>query len=1064
MKPIKLRLSAFGPYAGEIQEIRFDQFEERGLFLITGDTGAGKTMIFDAICYALFGSASGRYRDTKNLRSEYAQPGCESFVEFHFSHQGRNYCVRRKPSYEREKLRGEGTVTENETAEFREEGKKPIEGIRQVNGAVQELLHIDEKQFKQIAMIAQGEFRDLLTAKTEQRTEILRTIFMTDSYKAIEMKLKDRMSASESERNRTEHSILQYFGEVTAAEGSPVQEELSDLQEKAADAKSVWNLEELLGIIDRVTDGDRELAKTLRVKVKAEEEALDGLKEQLITAERNNDILAQRDQLLEEKEALERQQPQIETLRQTLNKQKTATYHVAPAYRSWQAKEKEKADGQERIAREKERLAEAEIAAGNASEALAAAEGRREEANTLAREAETIAGQKKDYLRRDELRREISALERESGKLGVRQKEIEEKESRLEEQIAGYTEIIGSLENTPAELAETEALIDSLSALEEDLRIILEERYEDWTSRSTSLEGKTQQYQLTDAAYDEALASRRTGEKLLEQSRAGLLAAGLKEGEKCPVCGSAHHPEPAVLPADSISEDELEQLQRQEESAREAKDRAFRELTEEKAALEGLEHIIREGAGKAFRNELMPAQAAGDETGETIPGIIRALSGVRESLSRRIGETTGIRSRLEEDCRRFEDTKALLEQARGVKRNALLEEKETLLKQQQKNEVELAGRAASLQSIGDLKFPDWETAEKRQREAGQEAEGLLDAIKNAEKAKAAADSEVKGIDASIGTLQETLKRIAGDEEDQERAFRLKLQEHGFSDEGELLPFMVTEDAITASEEEIREYENRVERNRAKLTEKEKEAEGKHPIDIEALEETLRQQQTQVEGFRKEYSTIDGRIRSNTDKKNRMESQAQRLASQRKDALIYRRLYNLVRGNTGNGRITLEQYVQATGFDGIIRAANRRLMPMSDGQFELFRQEDNLGRRSNTFLDLEVLDNHTGHRRPVGDLSGGESFKASLSLALGLSDTVSSSAGGIQMDALFLDEGFGTLDRKSIESAMDVLLRLSEANKLVGIISHREELKENIPQQIRVTKTREGSFVTVDTGV
>ena len=172
----------------------------------------------------------------------------------------------------------------------------------------------------------------------------------------------------------------------------------------------------------------------------------------------------------------------------------------------------------------------------------------------------------------------------------------------------------------------------------------------------------------------------------------------------------------------------------------------------------------------------------------------------------------------------------------------------------------------------------------------------------------------------------------------------------------------------------------------------------------------------------------------------------------------------MRGTTGNGKITLEQYIQAAGFDGIIAAANRRLLPMSDGQFELFRREDSIGKRSSTFLELEVLDNYTGHRRPVGNLSGGESFKASLSLALGLSDTVSSNLGGIQMDALFIDEGFGTLDKKSIEGAMDILINLSGANKLVGIISHREELIENISQQIRVKKLKDGSHINVELGI
>ena len=163
------------------------------------------------------------------------------------------------------------------------------------------------------------------------------------------------------------------------------------------------------------------------------------------------------------------------------------------------------------------------------------------------------------------------------------------------------------------------------------------------------------------------------------------------------------------------------------------------------------------------------------------------------------------------------------------------------------------------------------------------------------------------------------------------------------------------------------------------------------------------------------------------------------------------------------KITFEQYIQAAGFDNIIAAANRRLLPMSEGQYELCRKEDSDDKKSKTILNLEVRDNFTGHKRPVGNLSGGESFKASLSLALGLSDTVSSNMGGVQMDALFVDEGFGTLDRKSIENAMDILINLSGTDKLVGIISHREELMENIPQQIRVTKTKNGSRIEIDSG-
>ena len=216
--------------------------------------------------------------------------------------------------------------------------------------------------------------------------------------------------------------------------------------------------------------------------------------------------------------------------------------------------------------------------------------------------------------------------------------------------------------------------------------------------------------------------------------------------------------------------------------------------------------------------------------------------------------------------------------------------------------------------------------------------------------------------------------------------------------------------------------------------------------------------------RRVVNTIENRLNGNKDKLEKITSQEAELETARKENGICTRLYNLVKGTTGNGKITLEQYIQAVGFDGIIAAANRRLLPMRDGQYELYRQEDSLGKKSNTFLDLEVFDNFTGHRRPVGILSGGESFKASLSLALGLSDTVSMNLGGIQMDVLFVDEGFGTLDRKSIENAMDILINLSGTSKLVGIISHREELMENIPQQICVKKTKDGSQLSMEMGL
>jgi exonuclease SbcC len=279
----------------------------------------------------------------------------------------------------------------------------------------------------------------------------------------------------------------------------------------------------------------------------------------------------------------------------------------------------------------------------------------------------------------------------------------------------------------------------------------------------------------------------------------------------------------------------------------------------------------------------------------------------------------------------------------------------------------------------------------------------------------------------------------------------------------MLVYVVDEKDITESEDCINRFNQDVAANNKQLIQAEADAKGKELVDEEAFKIICDEQNKIVGTIRDKVNVIAQRIKNNTAKRDNIASQRIEYERAQKEYSIYNNLYRLVKGQASSGKITLEQYIQAAGFDGIIAAANRRLLPMSDGQFELYRK-GNLEKRSNTSLDLEVLDNYTGHMRPVGSLSGGESFKASLSLALGLSDTVSSNLGGIQMDALFVDEGFGTLDRKSIENAMEILVNLSGKNKIVGIISHRDELKENIPQQIKVSKTREGSQISIDLGI
>ncbi len=363
-----------------------------------------------------------------------------------------------------------------------------------------------------------------------------------------------------------------------------------------------------------------------------------------------------------------------------------------------------------------------------------------------------------------------------------------------------------------------------------------------------------------------------------------------------------------------------------------------------------------------------------------------------------------------------------------------------------------------------MSFPDWETAKVEREQAETKKNRILEDIAEAEEEKKKADKNAVAAASELKTLKGSLKRQREDEEALKKKLDKEVAANGFTSAEEMLKYVMKEEDMASADKVIHEYDRAVATNKKQLLDAEADAKGKKVTDIEALRAVCDAQSAETDLLRKNCNNCENRINTNEEKYRSILDRKGELEKARKENAICERLYHLVRGNTKNGKITLEQYIQAAGFDGIIAAANKRLLPMSSGQYELYRQEDSLGRKSNNFLDLEVLDNYTGHRRPVGNLSGGESFKASLSLALGLSDTVSSNLGGVQMDALFVDEGFGTLDRKSIDSAMEILINLTGSNKLVGIISHREELTENIPQQIRVEKTKDGSRISVECGL
>ena len=1060
MKPVKLIISAIGPYAGKLPEIEFDTFAQKGLFLISGDTGAGKTTIFDAICFALYGTTSGTYRDTKNLRSEYAKDSAQSYVDFYFTHQGREFHVWRQPSYERPKQRGSGVITEKEKAIFYEEGQAPLEGVTQVNHAVKELLHIDERQFKQIVMIAQGEFWDLLNAKTDQRTEILRTIFLTGGYKNIEYKLKDRMDASYKVKARAKDSMIQHFQDVMADEADELFDELEELKSKAGRSESVWNLDEILSLTERLILSDKERLKCMKGELKKAEAELEKNKEELALAKTNNRFIERRDELEKEKEELANRKAHIDEISLLLDRQKKATRHVHPSYVAWTKKRGEVSLTKERITMAESELEKAVADAKQAGDVLADAKKREPEADKYRQTISRIDDEEQKYRQKEGLEGKQKELEELDKKISAMEAELQAQEKALQEKIQVLKETVKELKDKPAEFAGAKNESEKLTALLADLDAVIDDRIPKREERKKELSKKQKAFLDARGKYEEACGRREEAERILEDSRAGILAKKLVEGEKCPVCGSVHHPEPAKLKESSISEDDFKKMQEEESSLWEKKNTANTEAEKAKTLLEECEEQLRIAILDCMETPIL----AMDMTGVSLEELIRAAEEAKTQVETMSEENHKKCISLEKDCRTLKKAEKDLETAQGDETDTLNAKKEALYENRQRVNRELTETRAILKTLGSLRFPDWETAKKERQQAKTQKDKILNDIANAEEKKKEADNHVAAATSERKTWKGSLEQQEKDEADLRTKLDQEVGANGFISVEEMLLFVVSEDDIASSDKVIHEYHQAAATNEKQLSDARLDAEGKKVTDIDGLKAVCDGQSAKVDLIRKKCNNNENRIAANEDKRKRILDRRGELEEAQKENGICQRLYHLVKGTTGNGKITLEQYIQAAGFDGIIAAANRRLLPMSDGQYELYRQEESLGRRSNNFLDLEVLDNYTGHRRPVGNLSGGESFKASLSLALGLSDTVSSNLGGVQMDALFVDEGFGTLDRKSIDSAMEILVNLTGSNKLVGIISHREELMENIPQQIKVKKTKDGSRITVECGL
>lgn len=1037
MKPIRLVLNAFGPYAGRV-EIPFTQFGEGGLFLITGDTGAGKTTVFDGIAFALFGEVSGSTRTVEGLRSDFAPREEKTFAQLTFSHQGKEYRVIRNPAYQRPKKTGEGFTAERPDADLFLPDGTVVSGAKQVTAHIEELLGVDARQFKQIAMIAQGEFLQLLLADSRDRAEIFRKVFGTSRFLQLQQKLKERERSLWAQREENARGILQYLSgaQVAAPEFG------EGLREIAAAPRM---MELLAGEIEAGETRWKELRRQLNEADEAERQ-LALLEDQ---AKRQEETLAALEETRRELEHLQGQGEEMARQQAELSLYQRVESHT-PEWTAWQREEAERREAEQALARAKAAAGKKEGELPALRDALAREEAQDPQRQALAEKIARLSPQlplyrKVEALRVEEAQRqgELSRQRMRWETLLAKEKELGSQIAQLEQELEGLTRAGAALVELEHTIADQNRLLKKAADAKGDCRALREQ-----TRRTKVAQQEFQRLQ-------EEFQGKRSCCDLLEdgflRAQAGVLAASLREGEPCPVCGSRSHPLPASRPEGAPSEEALQEARRLREEASDRAQKASRlagELSSEnKALVEALRLQVA---------ELFPEDPAGGKL-SALEGRIDARIAQLEEEQIRLEEKRG--ALLAQEKRRGE-AQAALAKARAQQLELGAEQAEAQRDLEEAATQYTAVKSRREEGASRLEYPSQQEAEAALAAWEQEVKSAQQRLDSAREGLAAVEKDLSFLRA-VG--EEAARRLESAQE-KERAARAAFLS-GLVADG------LTEEVygqFAGQGEAFRQVKQRLEQHRLALTaarERERalaahSGEGK-PMDREDLSARLALAREGKARLAEKERAEDTRLAHN---RSAFEKAGQLLAQRgeldRRYAMV-RDLSRTASGElTGKQKIAFEQYVQAAYFAQVVERANLRLDSMTGGRYQLLRKEQAADLRSQSGLELDVLDHYTGRVRSVRSLSGGESFKAALSLALGLSDVIQSHAGGVRIDAMFVDEGFGSLDGESLEQAISALAGLAGGSRLVGIISHVAELKERIEQKILVKKGSSGSTVEV----
>ena len=924
MKPLKLTMSAFGSYAGK-NVIDFTG-QQQGIFLITGDTGAGKTTIFDAITYALYNQTSGGERNGNMMRSQYARPETETYVELEFLYRGQTYRVRRNPDYKITKTLKNGKIREQKVPHSVEltmpDGTVFPEKKNATDAKIIEILGLTADQFSQIVMIAQGDFLKLLYTKSDERKMIFSKLFRTDIYWKIQENLRRKSMEMDERIQENDRAFEQEKSRIIPlpeSEELPLDELVERLRERLKDALKEQNLrranvEELNKKITKYEEINKLFVSLEKIRqtgkeLEARQAESKERRQQIENARKADKVLVAEQQNLRQQQAVEQSAQAIAKMGETL------------------------ADDQEMFETLKTQLQEAE------------AKQKREAADT----------QKK-----------MLALEQSFPSYEALQN------ARSEEQQA--KKVWEDLRKTSEESFHKKAAgIAALKEQQKRQEQIVEQTKKNWEQTSLSASESAKHYEHMYEAF------------LKEQ--AGILAENLSAGCPCPVCGSTVHPDPAKLSDHAVTELEVEQAKKTRAAAEEKRDMAYAAFEAEKTEKQKLAQAV-EKEEADFVLEQTIAKQQRKEAEQNYVSLQKIAERIREKL---------VYPSLAEAKKQYAAMQKALEAA------------------------------------------EQEIAKKRQK-VSELAEAM---------------NTLKGQKLAEEENQKTAKKLAVKTE---KEYAKLLEKSGFVSEETYHLAILPERSRSKLEREEKEYESQCLRQQSEQKLLEKQVSGKTYTDTTELNEQLKAEKQALKEAEKTYMELHTAYENDRSVLQNCAVYLEKGKKLEREDQVIKSLSKTANGRlSGSAKIDFETYIQRQYFKQIIHEANKRLLTMSNHQFILkLKEEANTGRKTNEGLDLSVYSLVTDSERDVKTLSGGESFLAALAMALGLSDIVERSAGAIHPDMMFIDEGFGSLDAQSRQQAIEVLAELAGDSRMVGIISHVTELKEQIDRKLVVSRTDKGS--------